>query len=275
MKPTPRFAFRPTSGFCLAVIAACTTGAGAVTIFSSDFTSDPSPNFVLSSGAALNTNGPGGSRAIELVDTSGTLASTAVLTPTVANGAPAFNTALPGQELLRLTADFAVTTLTASGSNVNVPRIILGDLADPANLIHVGLGRTSGGNVILYAGKGDSSNPSDGATRVLLHNYGSYNGGDVAANDTNDVYVTLTLTYSSVTNAMTITATNGGVNGSGSLTGFSGFNNDNLTLSFVSGTSAQTTAYLDNVTLETLPIPEPAAALLGSVATLGLLLRRR
>ncbi|RYD26507.1 MAG: hypothetical protein EOP87_22645, partial [Verrucomicrobiaceae bacterium] len=247
MKPTPLFRFPSASILCLAAITACTTGAGAVTIFSSDFTTDPSPNFVLGSGAALNTNGPGGSRAIELVDTSGTLASTAVLTPTVANGSPAFNTALPGQELLRLTADFAVTTLTATGSNVNVPRIVLGNPADPANLVHVGLGRTSGGNVILYAGKGDSSNPSDGATRVLLHNYGSYNTGDLAANDTNDVYVTLTLTYSSATGAMTISATNGGVNGSGSFTGFSGFNNDNLTLSFVSGTSAQTTAYLDNV----------------------------
>ena len=275
MKPTPLFRFPSASILCLAAITACTTGAGAVTIFSSDFTTDPSPNFVLGSGAALNTNGPGGSRAIELVDTSGTLASTAVLTPTVANGSPAFNTALPGQELLRLTADFAVTTLTAAGSNVNVPRIVLGNTADPANLVHVGLGRTSGGNVILYAGKGDSSNPSDGATRVLLHNYGSYNTGDLAANDTNDVYVTLTLTYSSATGAMTISATNGGVNGSGSFTGFSGFNNDNLTLSFVSGTSAQTTAYLDNVRLETLPIPEPAAALLGSMGLLGLLLRRR
>jgi hypothetical protein len=275
MKPTPRFAFRSTSALCLAFIAAGTTGAGAVTIFSSDFGADPSPNFVLSSGAALNTNGPGGSRAIELVDTSTSLASTAVLTPTVANGAPAFDTSLPGQELLRLTADFAVTTFSAAGSNVNVPRIILGNLADPTNLVHVGLGRTSGGNVILYAGKGDSSNPSDGTTRVLLHNYGSFNSGDVAANDTNDLYVTLSLTYSSATGAMTITATNGGVNGSGSLTGFSAFNNNNLTLSFVSGTSAQNTAYLDNVTLETLPIPEPAAALLGSLGVVGLLRRWR
>ncbi len=285
MMRSPLFPVFPNAAICsLALVLACAPGAEAVTVFSSGFTTDPAPNFTFNSGggtAGISGTGLTGSssgRAIELTDTSTSAASSAVLTPTTGNGFPAFDTTLAGQSNLLFTADFAVTTMSVGQSVGTVPRLILQNLSDPGKSIHIGLGRTSSTNAILYAGRGESSDPSDGGTRLLLYNYLGYSTTDASANDTNDLYVTVNISYISGSDTMFVSAYNGAtLLGSGNVSGFlnSSFNNSNLAVTVTTGTTAQSTVYLDNVTLQT-TVPEPSAtALLGSLAALGLLRRTR
>lgn len=253
----------------------------AAIIFQSDFNTDPEPapsfSFLAGTGTTINynTNGPGGSRALELAD-NGTGSAVATLDFGLA-AFPTFNTATSGQELIRMTADFAVTTMVGASNSASIPRILFRNTANTANGLTLGLGQTSAGNLILYAAKGDNATPSAG-NRVVLINYGAYDAttGNEHLNDTNDVYVRIAIEYFNGSDTLTVSAYNGStLLTSGNLTGFTGvsFSNSNLDVLFATGTGGVGTAYLDNVLIEA--VPEPSAIGLAVLGALGFIRRKR
>src|SRR5690606_35700251 len=127
---------------------------------------------------------PGGSRALEIADAG---AGSGVATLDLDNGSfPAFDTTQPGQELIRMKVDFAVTTMVSGSGSASVPRILFRNTADVDFGLTLGLGRTSSNNVILYAAPGDNATANNG-NRIVLRNYGPYDStsGNQTANDTN------------------------------------------------------------------------------------------
>lgn len=255
--------------------------AHAVVIFESNFDvdPDPTPGFVLTgTTASMGTTGPGGSRAIQLIDPSTSASALATLD---LDSFPAFSTALPGQGTLSVNVDFAVTNLGSALANTNsLPRLLLRSTTSvgvtiTGDTLTIGFGRTSTDRAVLYAARGDNAAPN-ASSAVILYDFGVYvaPASDI---DTNDQYVNLAISYFQGSTEMTVTASQGGSTlGSGTITGFSsGLTFTETTTAFLAATgqATSTSAFVDNVLIQT--VPEPAVALLGSLASLCLFRRRR
>jgi hypothetical protein len=265
------------------ILLGVTATAHAALIFQSDFNvdPDPTPGFVLSgSTASMGSTGPGGSRAIQLLDT-GTGSSALATLDFDAAAFPAFSTALPGQETLGVSADFAVTNLGSALDNTNsLPRLLLRSTttlgaAISSDTLTIGFGRTAGDRAVLYAARGDNAAPN-AASAVILYDFGQYiaPASDI---DTNDQYVTLAISYFQGSTEMTVSASQGGSEiGNATITGFSsGLTFTETTTAFLAATGNATTSslFIDNVLIQT--IPEPSLAFLAGLAPLALMLRRK
>jgi hypothetical protein len=274
MKPlSPRLAL--ISFLCLA------SNAGAVVLYQSDFESDPVAGFNLAGGGVpvvRGNAGPGGSGALQLIDNNASANSAAILSMN-ASGIPTFSTATAGQENLRISADFAVTSMTSSGNNTaGVPRLILRSTtttgtAVSASSLTIGMGQNSSGNLVLYASRGDNA-VANATNNLTLFNFGAYSA--TAGNNVSGGYINIAISYFNGADTMTVTATRGGtVLGTGTVGGFTGTTYSNTTMAFLGATGTGTTGslYMDNVDIQV--IPEPTLGLLGAISAAGLLRRRR
>lgn len=278
--------YRRCQPFCFllpTILSGIAAPAQAALIFQSDFNvePDPAPGFVLGgSTASMGTTGPGGSRAIQLIDTSTSVSALATLDFDAA-AFPAFNTSQPGQGSLSINLDFAITSLGSASQNTNsLPRILLrstttGGSTISTDTLTVAFGRTGDDRAVLYAGRLDNAAPNTASSQII-YDFGEYiaPASDI---DTNDQYVNLAITYFQGSTEMTVTASQGGSQlGSVTITGFSsGLTFTETTTAFLAATGNATTSnlFIDNVLIQT--VPEPSAALLGGIAPLALLLRRR
>jgi hypothetical protein len=240
------------------ILLGVTATAHAALIFQSDFNvdPDPTPGFVLSgSTASMGSTGPGGSRAIQLLDT-GT-----------------------GSSALA-TLDFDAAAFPALDNTNSLPRLLLRSTttlgaAISSDTLTIGFGRTAGDRAVLYAAREDNAAPN-AASAVILYDFGQYiaPASDI---DTNDQYVTLAISYFQGSTEMTVSASQGGSEiGNATITGFSsGLTFTETTTAFLAATGNATTSslFIDNVLIQT--IPEPSLALLAGLAPLALMLRRK
>lgn len=252
--------------------------AHAAVIYESDFTVNPTPDMTLNAGgspATYGTAGPGGSRALQVIDTStggNVIAQIAMSTA----GIPTFSTTTAGQETIIFRADMAITSMTAVANNAAIPRLLFRNTANTGLGFTIGLGLTSAAsnNLVLFAARGDNALPN-ASDRVDLANFGTYSG-TASDNDTNDGYISIELSYTNGSTFATVTARQGStVLGSGNINSMAGANFSNSNLLILAATGSGTTGelYVDNLRVEV--IPEPSAALLGGLAPLALMLRRK
>ena len=258
--------------------------AGAGVVFQSDFTTDPTPNFELTGGtgstATFGTTGPGGSRALQLLDANTGSSAVGLMD---FDSYPSFDTSAPDQGTLSITLDLAVTSMGSVNANNNsIPRVLLrstttGGTTISSESLTIGLGRSGTDRIVLFAARGDNAAPS-ASSAVILHDFGLYvaPASDI---DTNDLYVSIAISYLQGSSEMKVTASQAGADAfstEATVTGFGAATTyTNTTTAFLAatGTSSSSNLFIDNLLIQT--IPEPAAALLGSLAALGLLRRRR
>lgn len=214
-------------------------------------------------------------------------------------GATPFNTTTPGQEVFKASADIRVDSYVGSGTS-NF-RVVLkdGGRTNPYFAMGLSHGVLNGTDrLFLYAGDTASSANNfftPGAADAIGWNtstntmasgfdFGSYNSSDAASNDTNDEFYRLTVEFRpSLTPGLqdllvTATQLSSGLTASLSKTTatpyvFSNTSSDYVTVNAPgSGTG---TMYVDNITLTSSAVPEPASMGLIALGALGLLGRRR
>ncbi|WAC18278.1 hypothetical protein OVA24_13640 [Luteolibacter sp. SL250] len=258
--------------------------AQAVLVFASDFntTPDPTPGFannpVGGNTAGYTDTSPNGTRAIMISDVSTSNGGSAVLDM---DALPAFSTALPGQNELRISADFAVTSLGSAAQNTNsLPRMLLRSTATngdtvTAQTLTLGFGRNASDTLILYAARSENAAPNH-SSAVVLAEFGTYSA-TAADNDTDYSFISFVISYTQGSSQFNISAFNGlNLIGSGTVTGFSSsltFTQTTTAFLAAVGNTSTSVLYLDNVRVET--VPEPTAAALASLALIGLVHRRR
>lgn len=245
--------------------------AGAVVIANTDFSTGSLAGLSFDdTTAGYGTTGPDGSRAISLVDTLGTQASVARYTPPSSNP---FNTASAGQSELNLSFDFAVTKLSATTANANsIPRLILRNGTSAAQGLTIAFGRSTAGELVLYAAKGDAVTPATAG--ALTHVFDSYNETDSTLNGTGGyVHFAISLVHGGT--SIQVTATQGADTlFTGLITGYSGHSwaNTNTGLVMATGSAGTGEMYIDNLVFQT--VPEPGSLIL-SASAFGLFAFRR
>ena len=254
------------------------SSAYSAVIYDADFTVNPTPDMTLNAGgtpATYGTAGPGGSRALQVIDNSTTGNVIAQIAMSTA-GIPTFGTTTPGQETIIFRADMAITSMTATANNAAIPRLLFRNTTTPSLGFTIGLGLTSAGsnNLVLFAALGDNALPN-ASDRVDLANFGTYSA-IAADNDTNDAYISIELRYTNGSSFATVTARQGStVLGSGNINSMTGanFSNSNLLVLAATGTATSGELYVDNLQVEV--IPEPTAGVIAGLAPLAWVLRRK
>lgn len=270
--------FGKSAPLVLSTLALLSATAGAVVVASSDLSTNlPGLTFdspVTDITASYGTTGPGGSRAVELIDGNSASGAAGVARYTPPSSNP-FSTASAGQSELQVRFDLAVTSLGATSTNSNqIPRVVLRNTTDTTQGLTVGFGQDSLGNLVLFAAKGDSVTPAT-SNALTRFNFGTYDTATAANNDTNG-YVSISISLLHGGTTMRVSASQGGSTlFDGDVTGFTSnsFSNTNTLLIMATGQTGTSNLFVDNLFIQT--IPEPATALLGSLAALGLLRRRR
>jgi hypothetical protein len=255
-------------------------------------------NATANSKFAITTGIGNAAPGLSLVDAAD--ADSPTLTVTMAHFAPFTVSAVSATPVLRVTFDLRVDAYLTTASS-NIPRFILradNQTATGSQLvIGFGYGNLNDGDgstqdLTLFAETqtGTTTNiaPRDGSAIGLNagtgwstgFNFGDYDGGAEAANDTNDEFYRVTFDYDAVTGGISGSVTqvatgNVAALPSGlALTAGKAFSNTDSTDRFLlaSSTSNTTTAYFDNFRFEAVPEPGSAALLAGGA---GLLLGRR
>ena len=250
------------------------SAAHSAVIYEADFTVNPTPDMTLNAGgspATYGTSGPGGSRALQVIDnaTGGNVIAQIAMSTA---GIPTFSTANAGQETIIFRADMAITSMTASANDAAIPRLIFRQTTTLTQSMTIGLGLNSSNNLVLFAARGNNALPN-ATDRVDLANFGTYSA-TAADNDTNDAYISIEMIYTNGASFATVTARQGStVLGSGNVNGFSTtFSNSNLLILAATGTATTGELYVDNMRVEV--IPEPSAGLVAGLAPLALRRKR-
>ena len=263
----------------LAALAAASTllsaaTAQALVVYQNDFANgNTAPAFALSSSSFDASGGPGGSPALHMSDTA-TGSGGSILLAFGTSGLPTFSTANSGTNTLKISADYAVTSLSNDPVNSNsIPRMRLTNVAAAGGSdLFIGFGQNLSGTLVLFAARGNNPTPS---SNPVLFDYGAYDSTTAANNDTNG-YVRVTIEYTDQATTALVTATLGAVTTSTTLTGITPTtysNTANQSFSILGGNTSLNESFLDNVTIEA--VPEPASAGLLLVGAMGLLRRAR
>lgn len=259
----------------LAAFLASLPAANAAVAISTDFSTDLS-GVTLSGGtnatADYSTAGPGGSRALAFTDTGSGQAQAQF-----AGATGAFNTASAGQSELQIRYDFAVTAMTADVNAAGVPRIIFGPAGNALTVAFGRSGPSADSQFVLYAIRGNGIGPVNVDPvpgNMLFHSFGDYS--TTAANNNSGGYVTINISLLHGGTSINVSATQGGNTlFDGVLGGFTAhaMTESNLNFRLATSTTFQSTTYLDNLLIQT--VPEPSSAILAAGVGFLTTLRRR